>query len=360
MLSPVHLQEGLRIFLRAQKVRAKGFKRYKGNASEICSKIVSDCWNGRYFQVSRGNFPEFYTRDFGWCCESLLKLGYRKEVLSSLDYALGKFAAAGKITTAISQGGKPFDFPCYAPDSLAYLIRSLKLANAKELVEKHGEFLNREARRFFQTVIDANTGLVKADRCFSSMKDHAKRRSSCYDNVMAAMLKEDLSALRLENPLKSYNSKNALVENFWNGRFFRDDLGSEYVAGDANVIPFWTGVIKSQSMLRKAVSSLQEENLDMPFPLRYTNAKQDMILIEKLAKGYERDAVWTHMGPMFISIVRKINKRKSDAYMKTYEKVIEKHGNYLEVFTKKGAPFHSPFYYCDEGMLWAANYLAIK
>jgi len=39
--------------------------------------------------------------------------------------------------------------------------------------------------------------------------------------------------------------------------------------------------------------------------------------------------------------------------------LIEQHGNFLEVFDSKGKPFSTPFYYCDSGMLWAANYLTL-
>jgi len=47
-------------------------------------------------------------------------------------------------------------------------------------------------------------------------------------------------------------------------------------------------------------------------------------------------------------------------YIEKYSELIEKNGNYLEVFDPDGTPFKSAFYYADEGMLWAANYLALQ
>ena len=49
------------------------------------------------------------------------------------------------------------------------------------------------------------------------MKDFAERKSSCYDNVMSAMLAADLKAFKtLDNPFKkhNYNYKKLLIDNF--------------------------------------------------------------------------------------------------------------------------------------------------
>ena len=48
-----------------------------------------------------------------------------------------------------------------------------------------------------------------------------------------------------------------------------------------------------------------------------------------------------------------------ESYDTFYKNLIEKHGNFLEVFDANGKPFSTPFYYCDSGMLWAANYLVL-
>src|SRR3989344_2702653 len=88
LIKPTHISEALRIFRRSLKVRVSGFKKYDGDAKEICERIINDCFNGKYFQTSTGHFCQFWTRDFGMCAESLVKLGYKKEVGMTLEYAL--------------------------------------------------------------------------------------------------------------------------------------------------------------------------------------------------------------------------------------------------------------------------------
>lgn len=362
MLKPVHFKEAFRMFGRNIKVRLSGFKHYDGDAEDICRQIIKDCWNGAYFQASNGHFCEFYTRDLGFCCDALLKLGYKAEVESTLRYALSIFIKKNKITTSISPSGKAFNFPdYYAVDSLPYFIRSLGLAN-KVLIENNLYFLSEMVNGFFNLIIDRDTGLVRKDKIFSSMKDHSRRSSSCYDNVMAAMLNNELKEIKgIDNPLKDYNFKKIIKENFWNKSYFLDDLsGNDYVAGDANIFPFLTGVFTETNMLKSCIKAIQENELDKPFPLKYTSSKikyPKHSKIDFFAKGYERDSVWMHMGPLYVKLVKRVDKRKAGEYIQQYKEVIEKYGNYLEVFDEDGNPFKSSFYYTDESMLWGCLYL---
>ena len=108
----------------------------------------------------------------------------------------------GRLTTTITSKGELIDIFAYSPDSLAFLVRCLRVAKAKDLIKKYNGFLNREVDRYYKTVIDEKTGLVRQDREFSSIKDQALRRSSCYNNVMTAMLSDELDILGLRNPFK--------------------------------------------------------------------------------------------------------------------------------------------------------------
>jgi hypothetical protein len=144
MFNITHALEGLRVFRRSLRVKYKGIKHYRGNAEQICRQIVRDCWNGSYFQISTGHFCEFYIRDFGWCIDSLIKLGYKKEAKKTLEYALKKYSENRGITTTITPSGKCVDVFAYSPDSLAFLIRSMNAAKADHLFEKYRDFLNSE------------------------------------------------------------------------------------------------------------------------------------------------------------------------------------------------------------------------
>ncbi|MFH1505555.1 MAG: hypothetical protein ABIE94_01025 [archaeon] len=341
-----------------------GVKRYKGNAAEICRQCLEDSWNDEkgYQMVSAGHFKVFYMRDFGWICESMLKLGHKERVKQTLEYALEHYKKKGNITTSINPHGFCFDFPTYSPDSLAYMLRCLFLLKDKKLVEKYKIFLEKEAKRYFEVAIDKETGLIKKKK-FSSMKDLAVRQSSCYNNCMSFAVSAYLDKLKLKNPLKKYDFKKIIKKHFWTGEYFLDDLsGSKEITGDSNVFPFWLGVFDDKAMLKKAIASIRKVKLDVPFPLKYCRndlKEQEMLGTETMAKDYERDAVWMHMGPLYIEIVKRVDNKLAKKYIGQYTRVIEKHKNFLEVFGPKGEVYKTPFYYTDESMSWAANYLTL-
>jgi len=360
MASPIdYLTQGIRIFLTSWKNRFFK-KKYEGSAEDICKKVVEDCWNGRFFQTSTGNFSQFWMRDFGWCTQALLKLKYDKEVYHTLRYALNRFNKYNKITTTLTPGGKPFDFPTIAADSLPWLIHSIKIS--KFSYHSFKPFLNRQILKFFRQVIDPQTGLVKPDTHFSSIKDLVVRKSSCYDNCMVALLARDLKDMNLVNPFKNFDYSELVVRHFWSGEYFYDDLQKKnYVAGDANLFPFLFGLVTDEKMLKLSMKAIQGAGLNQPFPLKYTSSREGIGFIwqEFFLRNYESDATWTHMGPLYIKLLQRVDKSKAKEFKELYAEIIEKHKNYLEVFDAEGKPFSTPFYYCDSGMLWAANYLTL-
>lgn len=356
-LALTYITEGPRIFFTSWKNRILP-KRYPGTAEDICRQIVVDCWNGRFFQTSTTNFPQFWTRDFGWCTQSLLKIGYDKEVQQTLRYAINRFKQARKVTATITPRGKPFDFPTYAVDSLPWLIHSMKLA--KFPYYDHKDFLNKEIKKFFYLVVDKKTGLVQKQKHFSSMKDFSIRNSSCYDNTMIALLAKHLATMKLFNPFKPYDYPKLLTEYFWNGSYFYDDLNKKnYVAADANLFPFILGIINNKEMMTSAMESIREVKLDIPFPLKYTAARAPVSFIpqEFLMYNYESNAIWMHMGPLYIKLMQKFDPSYGERLKQHLTSLIEHHQNFLEVFDPDGRPYSNPFYYCSSGMLWAANYL---
>jgi hypothetical protein len=181
---------------------------------------------------------------------------------------------------------------------------------------------------------------------------------------MVWVVQDSLKKIKiLDNPLEKYDLKGIVKKKFWNGKYFIDDLsGRDYVAGDANVFPFWTGMFNDKGMIGSAIETMQKEGLDKPMPLSYTSpdVKTKMILQEIFVPGYEQSTIWAHMGPLFIEVVSKIDKEKAKEYLLKYKETIEKYGNYLEIFDRELKPYKTIFYYSDESMLWAANYLALS
>ncbi len=354
-----YASEGPRIFFAGIKNRILP-KRYEGNAENICKEIVKDCWNGSFFQTSTTNFPQFWTRDFGWCTQSLVKLKYENEIHHTLRYALNRFRQHRMITTTISTLGRPFDFPEPAVDSLPWLIHSIKIS--KFPYHSFKPFLNKEIQKFFELFINGQTGLVRPELHVSSIKDFAIRKSSCYDNCLTALLAHELKSMKLINPLREFDYPSLIKRHFWNGHYFHDDLSKKhYVAGDANIFPFVLGIINNEEMLKSALEQIQAAGLDEPFPLKYTaDSRQVRFIWQEIAMmNYESNALWTHMGLLYIKLLQQVDKDRAKEEKEKYTEIIEKHRNFLEVFTAEKKPYSSPFYYCSSGMLWAANYLTL-
>lgn len=367
MVSPLtYATEGSRIFFSSLKQRIKP-KQYYGDAEEICQQIVKDCWKGHFFQSSQRNFRQFWTRDFGICTQSLLQLGYQNEVHQTLRYALNRFQQYNKITTTITPGGKAYDFPTFAVDSLPWLIHSIK--TSKFPVYTYKDFLNKEIKKFHTRVIHPSSGLVYPHLHFSSMKDLSIRKSSCYDNCMVAMLAMDLQELKqLDNFLHPSNTPHLfyselLKKNFWNGRYFYDDAShKEYIAGDANIFPFLLGIVKDRDKMQSALAEILKAGLDKPLPLKYTASRDAVNFVwqEHFAlKDYESNALWTNIGLLFVKWLQSVNPELAQQYKQQYTEMIEKYNGMVEVFTADGKPYKSWFYCADTSMLWASIYLTV-
>ncbi|MBS3123142.1 hypothetical protein J4437_00745 [Candidatus Woesearchaeota archaeon] len=354
-----YLAEGSRIYFSSLK-NTLYHKKYPGTAKQICQQIIKDCWNGEYFQISTNNFSQFWTRDFGFCTASLLSLGYEKEVHKTLKYALNSFKEAGKITTTINPKNKTYDFPYPAVDSLPWLIHSIRIS--KFNYSQYTQFLNEEIKKYFEYFIEKKSGLVKPELAVSSIKDFAIRKSSCYDNCLVGLLARDLAELKLINPFTSYDYNSIIERHFWDGQFYCDDLGhKDYVAGDANLFPFYVGFCRDKERLKSIIIKISEAKLDQPLPLKYTNSRQNIkfIPLELLFRNYESHSIWTHMGPLYIKLVQSVDKELAKKYKNEYKQLIEKQKNYPEVLNQHGRAFGSLVYHCDFGMIWAANYLML-
>jgi hypothetical protein len=355
------LNEAIGMFGRSLKVRFKGIKKYNGKPEQVLRKITGECWNGKFFNASAGHFNLFYMRDFGISAQALVNLGYKQKVVKTLNSVLEIYSRNNKITTTINDSGIVFDYPYYTPESIAYFLHSIRIAGAGDLIDKNKFFIEKEIRKAFFESFDTDKGIIREDRHFSSMKDHALRKSSLYNNVMIAMLSNDIDYFDLYNPFKDYNFKKTIKDNFWNGSYFLDDLsGLDYVAGDANVFPYWTGLFDSKKMIKLSLNAVYNEGLDKPFPLKYTSKKiGDYLFPESvIAPNYEGNTIWTNTGQCFIDVVNKVDKKKAKEYVNQYVENIKKYKNYVEVFNPDGTPYKTIlFYYADTGMLWSAMLL---
>lgn len=357
------LNDALRMFFRAQKKHLIGFYRYSGSVEEISIKIIENSFNKkkRYYQVSSGHFCQFYARDFGMVCQSLINIGYKKEVKETLSYAMKAYESSGNITTQISPRGVPFNFPNHTPESAAYMLHSLIILDDKLLLEKYSSFFKKIAKNIYEQDIEKETGLLRKDKHFSSMKDHSLRTSSCYSNSMLGMFSNDLKKAKIPSELTKFDYNKILISYFWKKDHFIEDLsGKNIVSSDANVFPFWTGVVSDKEKAKKAIKSIQKKNLDKPWPLKYTS-KEDvpkkLHFADIFAYGYEHDTIWMHLGMCYLKVLNMYDKKTLHKHLDQYARLIKEHKNFLEVYFANKKPFKRFGYVCDESMIWVAGFL---
>lgn len=364
------MREGLRIFKRHLRIKRRGYEKFTGNDEEICRNIISRCWNGKYFQVSpdSGNYPLFYSRDFGMCCDALIKLGYTNEVLSTLSYAMQRYSGSGYIALIISREGIPFNFPdVYSPDGTAYLLRSLRMAGDISLIVKNRGFLNKEIMNFEEVVIDKDIGFIK-DKNFSGMRDHAVVRRSCYDMIAACMLSDEIERINLltgrellSNLLKKYKLRNTLVKNYWKD-YFMNSASDPSVTSHCNIFPYYLDVIDDMDMLIRSMAKIKSEKLDVPFPLKYENynPRRKFIPEEIFVSGWERNTLWGFLAIPYIDLLSRIDPAGAREQIIEYGKRIEKHGMVEVYFPDGKRPYSSAFFSSETSILWASMYLELK
>lgn len=363
------LKAALRMFRRASHVRKRGFRTYTGTPEQICRTILDDAYDSRtnHYRVSDGHFQDFYVRDFALIAEDLVRLGYADRVRSTISYALNCFVTADRVTTSIAPGGRAFNFPRYGPDSLALLLRTIRVTKNNKLARKHHAFLQKEIERFASVVVDKKTLLPRTDKKFSSIRDHTARSASCYDASMVALVALEAPKLGLKFPYAFKNIQKALIETYWNGTyFFSDTTKQAIVVGDANVFPFWTGVITDKRLLTQAFDSIRAAGLDDPFPLRYVSTldaareKTGWHIAAWLAPGYETDALWVHLGCAYLHVLIGHDPALTKKHLATYERLIKEHATFLELYAPDGQPYRTPLYVTDEAMSWCAMWLGLQ
>jgi hypothetical protein len=360
---PVYLHT---LVVRARR-HARGHTRHPGDAAAIVRACIEACWNGRTFTASPGHFDMFWTRDLGFSTPALVRLGERDRVHASLARALEVWARRGShVTTTINYGDRPADVFEYGVDSLPLLLAALRAADGVDLVERHRNWLAGEVRWFAERVVDPATGLVRADRTYSAHRDTVVNRSTAYGNTMVALLAKTLAETGwLESPVeRHFNGDHGrlLREHFWAGDRFRDNVGNDIVSGEANVWPFYAGVVTNQEMLRSSLAYPDANGFADPYPLRYETVRRpgrEVWLTRHVLPNYQGTTVWTSLGAMYIQLLRWIDPAAAEREIERYRGWIERDGTYWEVLDGRGRPWISPrrLFIGEESMLWSAIFL---
>ena len=347
--------------------QVRGHTRHPGDAASIVRSCIDACWNGRTFTASPGHFDMFWTRDLSFSVPSLLRLGHGDRVHASLDYALRVWTGRDShITTTIHYFDRPGDVYEYGVDSLPLFLAALRAADATDLVERHRPWLERQIAHFADRVVDPATGLVRADRKFSAHRDTVVNRSNAYGNTMVALLAKTIAETGwFASPLERHFAGDygrLLLDHFWVDDHFRDALGDETVSGEANVWPFYTGVIDDPAVVRAALAHLDANGFCDPYPLRYETSRRperEVWLTRHVLPDYQGSTVWTSLGAMYLQVLRTVDPALAAAETARYVEWIERDGTFWEVMDHRGQNWVSPRWIMigEESMLWSAIFL---
>ena len=356
------------LVVRARR-HARGHTRHPGDAAAIIRACIEACWNGRTFTASPGHFDMFWTRDLGFSTSALVRLGERDRVHASLAYALDVWTKRrGHITTTINYGDRPADVFEYGVDSLPLLLAALRSAAADDLVERHRDWLAAEVAWFHQRVVEPATGLVRADRTYSGHRDTVVNRSTTYGNTMVALLAKTLAETNwFDSPLERHfdgDYGRVLRDHLWAGDRFRDGVGDDTVSGEANVWPFYSGVVADREMLGSSLAYLEANGFATPYPLRYETARRparEVWFTRHVLPNYQGTTIWTSLGAIYLQLLRSVDPTAAAREIERYCGWIERDGTYWEVLDGQGRPWISPrlLFIGEESMLWSAIFLDV-
>jgi hypothetical protein len=268
----------------------------------------------------------------------------------------------GRVTTTIVGHRWPRDIWTFGVDSLPLLLHSLRAAGAEDLVALHGAWLEHEAERFANSVIDPTSGLVRDDRAFSTHRDTVRSRSNAYANAMVLLLDRHLRETGwFPSPVPD-GAVDRFIEAFWRRDRFVDRPDGGEVTGDATVAPFFFEVVPDDLGLRSALGAAREAGLAEPMPLRYA-ARRDRTAEDRMTQlfvpDYQGTAIWTSLGAMYLRLLQRSDPAAARAPVDAYRRLIERDGTVREVYEGHD-PSLNPYrgtlgiFLADEAMLWAA------
>jgi hypothetical protein len=377
--------------LHVASVRARrallGHHRFEGSAEEILRAGLEACWSGEFLTASPGTYRQFWTRDTGFAAPALMRLGgpWPARLLSSLAWAIHTWRDhRSHVTTTINPLFRwPVDIFDYGVDSLPLLLASVRsltgsadpavAARAEALALEHAGWLAAEVEWFIEQVVDPATGLVRADRTFSAHRDTFKNGSTAYANTMVALLARtvadtgwgpDLLSRHFaigpdrDGPIKADWGR-LLRRHFWIGDRFRDRLGTEATSGEANVWPFFAGLVDDRSILAATLETLRREGYATPYPLKFEvehRTEGELWVFRLWSPDYQTTTSWTSLGSIYLSLLRELDPAAAAVELDRMRALIERDGTFWEVLDTHGRPWRSGsrLSVSDTSMLWGA------
>ena len=255
----------------------------------------------------------FWTRDLGFSTPSLVRLGEGARVRASLAYARRVDARRSHVTTTINYGERPADVFEYGVDSLPLLLAALRASDADDLLERHRDWLGAEVAWFARRVVDpgpASSGRT-APTARTATPSSTEHRLRQHDGRAAREdpRRDALAAVTVRAPLRG-RLRPAPARTLLGRRSFRDALGDHTVSGEANVWPFYAGVVGDDRLLASALRFLAATGFCDPYPLRYETIRRpgrEVWFTRHVLPDYQGTTVWTSLGAIYLQLLRNVD-----------------------------------------------------
>jgi hypothetical protein len=337
---------------------------FEGDARQICSQIVEELWEGDFYRTSLGHFNFFWMRDFGTVCESLVKLGYTDHVLHTLSWALLHYQRAADITTCIDHVGNAFNAPAKkSVDALPWLLHCLVVSNYQLNRIEH-RFLESELRKYCTTFLHPENGNLKSMH-YAEMRDAVFYDRSAYSLALIGRMAKCATLLNLKGfPYPESYYRQTLLDDYWNGEFFKADYVTDVFSAECALMPFFLGVVDDKEKAGKTFDYINKAGLNELYPLQY--CQQPYVFKYRFGMGrilmnnYTGTTIWTWHGTFYLHLLKKYKRKEYEQQYKNFASMIERHGTYPELINPDGSWFKTPIYRSDPGMVWAALFLELN
>lgn len=336
---------------------------FEGDAKKICEQIVEELWEGDFYRTSQGHFNFFWMRDFGTVCQSLVHLGYTEHVHHTLSWVLFHYQRAGYVTTCIDHMGNTFNAPAKKSiDSLPWLLHCLDVSDYPLNKMEH-RFLEHMLRRYCKTFLTVEQGNLKSMR-FCEMRDAVFYDRSAYAISLIGRMAQCVGSLNLKGfPYTPEHYQEILINDYWNGEFFKADAVTNVWSSECGLMPFFLGVIDDKDMAGKTFDYIMKAKLNVPYPLQYCQQPQKFKYRTGMGKvlmnNYTGTTIWTWHGTFYLHMLKKYKRPEYDEQYANFATLIERHGTYPELVNPDGSWYNTPIYRSDPGMVWAALFLEL-
>ncbi len=341
-----------------------GYEHFKGDARQISQQVVDKLWEGDFYRTSLGHFDFFWMRDFGTVAESLTKLGYDEKVRDTLSWALFHYQRAGEVTLCIDKAGHTFNAPSKkSVDALPWLLHSIVVSNY-QLNGLERRYLEKQLRGYCKGLLDQRTGNLRSGIRYAELRDAVNYDRSAYSITLIARMAECVKILKLDGfPYLASHYRSVLLNDYWNGDFFKADFVTDVWSSECGLMPFYLGIVDDKEKIQKTFDYIDKEKLAEPYPMQYCKQEDRFNFRWGMGKylmpNYTGTSIWTWQGSWYLHLLKRYNHPEYEKHYKKFSELIERHGTYPEMVGPKGEWFKTPIYNGDPGMVWAAIFLEL-